>query len=371
MQPRLFIDPPSHHFLADRLFSNEKTRYGGDELMAPYIYLKAYLENQGIEVHTADYLPNQPNGKLNLYVSLGMFREYKKLSYRKDVVLSALFVFESPIVEPSIYYQAALFQDYFHHVFTWSDGDSLLRFTKRPLQSEHFFWPQSFDRIHERIWARDARKFLVMINANKLPRVYWKELYTERMRAVVYFSQHNLIDLYGVGWDEPSWRLGRTRIPYTLRRIYRKGLAQWHKFKPDPLLQAARLAYRGKAESKSDTLGNYTFAICFENSILKGWITEKIFDCFFAGTIPIYLGAPDIEKYIPRDCFIDMRDFPDYPSLHKYLTSLAPAEIKGYRARAREFLSSSQFEPFTKRAFANLFRKIIQEDAGISLTPPK
>ena len=40
-----------------------------------------------------------------------------------------------------------------------------------------------------------------------------------------------------------------------------------------------------------------------------GYISEKIFDCFFAGTVPLYLGAPDIEDYIPADTFIDLRQF--------------------------------------------------------------
>lgn len=367
----LYIDPASHHFFQDSLFSSEKTRYVGDDLTAPYVYLHAYLQGQGIGIHTADYLPEQPDENVNLYMSFGLFPDFKRISQRPDVIASAFFAFESPVVEPSLYRQITANQNYFRRIFTWSDSESLLYFTKQPLRCRHFHCPQSFDQAHETIWQRQNRKFLVMINANKLPRVYWKELYTERMRAVAYFSQYGAIDLYGVGWDEPSWRLGRTRIPYTIRRLYRFGVAQWQKIKPDPLLQAARRVYRGKAESKSDTLGNYTFVICFENLILKGWITEKIFDCFFAGTIPIYLGAPDIEDYIPKDCFIDMRNFPDYPALYEYLRSLTSVEIDGFRLRAREFLSSSQYEPFTKRAFANLIREIIQEDAGVTLAAPK
>lgn len=368
---RLYIEPPTHHFFQDRLFSSDRTRYGGDDLMAPYVYLRAYLQQQGVETHTADYLPEQPDDHLNLYISLGLFPDFKRMAQRPDVILSAYFIFECPVVEPSIYRKVTEVQHNFRRIFTWSDSDSLLHFTKKHLHCQHFHWPQSFDHVHEHIWSRQNRKFLVMINSNKLPRVYRHELYTERMRAVAYFGRHDEIDLYGVGWDEPSWQLGRTRIPYTFRRIYRYGLTQWQKIKPDPLLQAARRVYRGKAESKSDTLGNYTFAICFENSILKGWITEKIFDCFFAGTIPVYLGAPDIEDYIPQDCFIDMRKFPDYASLHKYLKSLTLAEIDGFRLRAREFLASSQFEPFTKRAYANLYRRILQEDAGVILEPPR
>ena len=46
--------------------------------------------------------------------------------------------------------------------------------------------------------------------------------------------------------------------------------------------------------------------------VLERWITEKIFDCFYAGTIPVYLGAPDVARWLPPECFIDMRRFGGY-----------------------------------------------------------
>jgi hypothetical protein len=41
----------------------------------------------------------------------------------------------------------------------------------------------------------------------------------------------------------------------------------------------------------------------------QDWITERIFNCFKAKTIPLYLGAYNIEDYIPKDLFIDLRDY--------------------------------------------------------------
>jgi hypothetical protein len=105
------------------------------------------------------------------------------------------------------------------------------------------------------------------------------------MRAIEYFSRYNEVDLYGKGWDKPSIRVGRTHVPYTLRRLEYYLKRKWDKVSPDPLLVAARKAYRGQAKSKSQTLAHYKFALCFENAKLPGWITEKIFDCFFAGAI--------------------------------------------------------------------------------------
>jgi hypothetical protein len=54
-----------------------------------------------------------------------------------------------------------------------------------------------------------------------------------------------------------------------------------------------------------DVLSKYKFVVCFENSYSAGYLTEKIFNCFFAGTLPIYKGCPDIANYIQPSCFID------------------------------------------------------------------
>jgi hypothetical protein len=52
----------------------------------------------------------------------------------------------------------------------------------------------------------------------------------------------------------------------------------------------------------------YKFVICFENSYADGYITEKIFNCFFAKTIPIYKGSEKINDYINKSTYIDARD---------------------------------------------------------------
>ena len=41
----------------------------------------------------------------------------------------------------------------------------------------------------------------------------------------------------------------------------------------------------------------------------RSFITEKIFHAIIAGCVPIYLGAPNICKFIPKKTFVDLRDF--------------------------------------------------------------
>jgi hypothetical protein len=57
-----------------------------------------------------------------------------------------------------------------------------------------------------------------------------------------------------------------------------------------------------------NVFNKYKFVICFENSYADGYITEKIFNCFFAKTIPIYKGSPIVEKYFNISTFIDVRN---------------------------------------------------------------
>ena len=363
----VFIDPPSHHFQRDGLFDPNNFKLNRDhvrDLLTPYRHVRERFLKSGIPVHTGDFLVSgEKRGRRNIYVSTGILSNYRKLMAKRDVVLSAFFGFECPIVDPKMYREMYQAQKHFKHMFSWSDSATLERFTGGRLRCEKFFWPQPYNGVHYDLWQRTERKFLAIINSNKLPRVYWQELYTERLKAIEFFSRRNEIDLFGMGWDKPPYRVGRTRMPYTLRRLGAELGEHWRRIHADPLLTAARRVYRGPVLSKAEVLSQYTFTLCFENMILKGWITEKIFDCFYSGTVPVYWGSPDVEEFIPADCFIDMRRFGSYEDLRSHLLSLSPDLIQGYRNAARDFVSSSAFHRFSKEAFADIFERIVQEDS--------
>lgn len=364
----LFIDPFSHHFWRDELFNVNRDTFGGDNVLRPYVYLSQWFRERGVQTHTADWLVRgEKKNKVNVYLSLGIQQNCRRLAERADVIMSAFFAFESPVVEPELYANLSWVQRYFKRIYTFTDSAALKPFLRSSLPSQTFRIPQSYNDVDEAIWRRCERKFLVMINTNRLPRLYWNELYTERMRAIEFFSRTGDLDLYGVGWEVPSYRPFRPGTPYIVQRIYRMLLQGWQRLRPDPLLQAARRVWRGRALNKAEILGQYTFSIVFENTILKGWITEKIFDCFHAGTIPIYWGAPDVQEHIPPACFIDMRRFGNYEELRRYLKSLSPREIQTYKENARSFYASEQFKVFSKETFVERCAQIIEEDTGVRI----
>jgi len=58
--------------------------------------------------------------------------------------------------------------------------------------------------------------------------------------------------------------------------------------------------------TKVAVIAEYRFAIAFENARGTDYVTEKFFDPLLAGTVPVYLGAPNIEEFAPgRDAYID------------------------------------------------------------------
>lgn len=362
----LFIDPFSYHFRDDKLFEPATGRFNGEDILAPWIHLREWFTARDVEVYTADRLVSgDKRNDVNVYVSFGLQENIRPLAAEDDVVLSAFFAFEGPIVEPSIYRNLGWVEDCCKRVYSFSDAESLEEFTGRRIDLLPFCLPTPVERVDDAAWGNRDRKFLMMINGNKLPRLYVNELYTERLRALEFFGRSDEIDLYGIGWDVPPYRMGKTWMPNALQRGHRALQALRHRVRPDPLLAAARRRWRGAVEAKTPVLSGYTFALCFENQILNGWITEKIFDCFRAGTVPVYWGAPDIEEHIPRECYIDMREFAGYEELRSFLHQLDPAAIEAYRTAARDYFSSEAFYPFTKQAFVDRCVDIIAEDTGV------
>ncbi|CAF0897807.1 unnamed protein product [Adineta steineri] len=55
----------------------------------------------------------------------------------------------------------------------------------------------------------------------------------------------------------------------------------------------------------------YLFTIAIENSLDFDYITEKLWQPLVAGSVPIYLGAPNIHDWLPcqTDCIIDLNKF--------------------------------------------------------------
>ena len=59
--------------------------------------------------------------------------------------------------------------------------------------------------------------------------------------------------------------------------------------------------------AKSEIAGRYRFVLCFENDIWPGYVTEKPFDAWACGAIPLWSGL-DPEGYLNPDALVNMAD---------------------------------------------------------------
>ena len=236
------------------------------------------------------------------------------------------------------------FHNFFSKIYTWND---------QLVDKKKYFkilLPKSIYKSKIRSKKFKNKKFLVLINSNKslfypvkLIKSFGRELYSERIKAIEFFEK-NIPDrfyLYGVGWNIPK------------RYNFKELILGSKKYK----------TYKGTIDNKLELLSGFKYCLCFENlTDTKGFITEKIFDCFKAKCIPIYWGASDIEKYIPKNCFIDFRDFKDYDKLVDYLDLINETTYNRYIKNIEKLLSNKKFiNTWFEEGFAHFFLENILE----------
>ena len=332
---RVFVDPFTRHFYGNQLF-DPHSRFNRDGALLPWLRLRERLASHGVTIDTADYLADASKSSTartgaNVYVSLGVHDGYQPLLKRDDVLINAFYLFEVVVVDPAMYEATPELAHHFRTIYSWTTADQLRPFVPNVPTLRPFRIPMPFDHTIEPHWSRRDRRGIIIVNSNKRAVLAAGELYTERLRALKHFAANGGIDLWG--------------------RLWENGLGEMEAEFGD----AVRQTWRGPVDDKHEAMSRYRFAICYENMILDGWITEKLFDCLYAGVVPIYLGAPDIGEAVDPNCYIDARRFADYHEMQRYLDSISDAEYEQMRVAGRDYLASAQFCQFSPDAFADRF----------------
>ena len=335
----------------DDLFNPHSPR-NRDDCLEPFRVLRSVALARGIELHTLDVLTLKglrPDFTLYLEsVPLIPIKDCKNFLIRFETELTV------PINGDSEYLKQ------FDGIYTW---DQLLLNSKGLPPKFPICYPNTPPtgyKVNEVVSTGFSQRnfFCTLIASNRhanLPDV--RELYSERVKAIRWFETHapNDFVLFGNGWLVPQKRLGSIgRLRYRLEKVL-------------PFLFGKPVfpSYRGPAKTKFEVLSHTRFSICFENAKdIRGYITEKLFDCLFAGCVPIYWGEPHIESLIPKNCFIDFRLFlqkPDpYAALNQFLHQMTEVEFLAYQDAAKQFLASPAFMPYSSQAFAEAILGPIQ-----------
>lgn len=227
-------------------------------------------------------------------------------------------MWEPPVVQNDMYQPR--FLDQFKRVYTWDD--SLVddkKFFK-------FYYPELKSMLTD-LPSFEERKLLTQISGHKRSK-HPKELYSERVSVIQFFEAlpEEDFEFYGFGWEKERYR-----------------------------------TYKGSLSNKLETLKNYRFSVCYENmKDVHGYITEKIFDCFATGTVPIYWGACNITDFIPKECFIDRRDFDSFEKVYDYIKKMDAATYQTYVQNIRKFLDSDQAKLFSQEMFSVIFLEAVR-----------
>lgn len=199
---------------------------------------------------------------------------------------------------------------------------------------------------------KNRDQLLVLFGSNRSLRGWHpkKNLYSERVKSIKWFERNAPEDfnLYGKKWNL-SGRIA-TRFGALIHSIEKKIP---FKKKPFP-------SWKGEILDKQEILYKSRFSIVYENiQGLNGYITEKIFDAFVAGNVPVYWGAPDIFEYIPKDCFIDRRKFQNHKKLHEYLKDMPENQYLNYQENIKDFLKNKSAEFSCNKFSKTISSKII------------
>ena len=166
-------------------------------------------------------------------------------------------------------------------------------------------------------------------------------LYEKRRQFVrnFYSKYPQSLDVYGKGWEGKSdgW---------------------FYKFFPDRPCPIKTSVFQGE---KLELFKNYRFVLAFENyQGNEGYIAEKIFDSFYAGAVPIYLGDERISSFVDDRCFIDARKFKSLDQLIDFVEHCDENTWKSMRNHIDQYIRSEQISVFQPQNFAQTMINAIQ-----------
>jgi hypothetical protein len=304
----------------------------------------------GFEIITADvFLQRQPDANTNAYCITDMVTTLTNTILERGAIPFICFSMESPLIAKDFYVNISKLSGRFNYSIQFKGAFERLRSSNSKFITMHFPVPERLSIKNKNEW--DSRKFLIVVNSNKRaffsdystvktairsvasqlkftylrlvdPWMRTPEFYKDRIELIRYFAGKPGFALYGIGWNNPI--AGFPKVYHEAAKKVDKG----------PLPYEKKLA----------VMNEYKFAVCFENCAFPGYVTEKIFDCFLAGTIPIYFGPEDITEFVPRNTFIDFRDFKDFKALETFIGNFTSAEAEEKLKAADAFLQSRAFE---------------------------
>ncbi len=223
---------------------------------------------------------------------------------------SYLWQLESPIsiIVPT----PETYKQHFKKIFTWH---------KASCDNKQIFYipiPYNYHYIKTDTLTQPKTILLSLINT-----YYTKYHYELRNQTIRWFLENHPQDIYFYG---KGWNAFKETLPSDLHPFF-------------------DTQYKGVVEDKIQTIATSKFTIAFENYRFDDYVTEKIYDAMAAGSVPIYSGAPNIETYVPKACFIDYHQFNDMEKLYHFIKTMDDATYKTYLKCMKDFMTNPERHP--------------------------
>lgn len=304
-------------------FNNHFIQEGDENHPYWFMAARARLEKLG-HIFIAKTIQEVTNPDILLFQNIPPHIDSRNIDHLPGKKITV--IQEPPVVIPILH--DLEFLSHFSRVVTFRDD-----FAKLGPRFIHYCFDAKLNMPHF-LPSFSERKFSCMVLSNKTSPEK-EENYSERTRLIKYYdTQHKNIDffhLYGHGWE-------RLHTP----------------------------CYKGITDSVFSTMKGYKFVFVFENWLNhSGYISEKIFNAFEAGSIPIYSGACNIRDYIPDGCFIDFTEFGSYEELHYFLTSIDEDFWLIMQENIRNFLQSEAANRFEKGKLADAIVTAVLESVDL------
>lgn len=198
----------------------------------------------------------------------------------------------------------------------------------RPWADPQLRWPQTWLPFSETSERLDR---VILVNADKWSFVRGQHYWLRAAAA----SKIATVDVYGFGWERSSAHRFAHRIYELLRTIAAGSIPRFQGFN---VILGIPKSYLGSIANKHSAMSDYKVALVVENS--SEFLTEKLFDAWFSGCIPVYLGPPVQAFGIPEHLVVAVKE-PTLRAVKDALDLALSLDREIFIQNAREFLDSA------------------------------
>lgn len=209
--------------------------------------------------------------------------------------------------------------------------DAIIQVGRPPKEAEfNLHWPQpSLGFLDAQEIGERIEDEFPIVNANKISLIPG-ELYSLRRQLA---QQIPGVVLFGNGWGSGL----RSRLRPLLVAALMALVARKFRFSAFKHWFSSYPNWRGSSEDKQLTLSQFRTALVIENS--REFLSEKLFDAWNAGCIPVYVGLEDLKSLgLPRHLVIEAE--PNLPAVRRALERAASINRASYIAEVRLWLGS-------------------------------